>query len=120
MTRAEAARHPRRHVLTDCLGLRGAQDPRIDQLEGRWQADQLLLLCSDGLSGEISDEQIAAVLGDQAPIDRKIQELLAHVTAAGARDNVSIILVRSPLSPKPDQAGQSRWRRVLEKMRSKH
>ncbi|MGY6555642.1 MAG: PP2C family protein-serine/threonine phosphatase [Wenzhouxiangella sp.] len=119
MTRAEAARHPRRHVLTDCLGLQGAQEPRIDQIEGQWQADQLMLLCSDGLSGEISDEQIAAVLRDETHMERKVQSLLEHVTAAGARDNVSIILIRSPLHSQADEAGDPRWRRWLRAMRSR-
>lgn len=117
MTRAEAARHPRRHVLTDCLGLQGSQEPRIDQLEGQWQAGQMILLCSDGLSGEIPDGEIAAVLGDEVDMDRKIQRLLEQVTAAGARDNVSIILVRSPLGASDEPTDHSKWRRLLKSIR---
>lgn len=118
MTRAEAARHPRRHVLTDCLGLQGSQEPRIGQIEGQWQADQLLLLCSDGLSGEVPDEQIAAVLGAETHMEGQIQRLLEQVTAAGARDNVSIILVRSPLSSGAGRGDESKWRRLLKSIRS--
>lgn len=118
LSRDEAARHPRRHVLTDCLGLHGAQEPRIGQVHGRWQADQLLLLCSDGLSGELSDEQIAAVLRDASPIDVQIQQLMDHVRAAGARDNVSVILIRSPLAESTAGRDTSGWRRWLPGLRS--
>lgn len=113
LSQAEAARHPRRHVLTDCLGLHGAQAPRIDRVEGQWQSDQILMLCSDGLSGELDDEQIAAVLGDESSLDAKIACLLERVRAAGARDNVSIILVRSPVGSLPQSAESKGWRRWL-------
>lgn len=113
LSRDEAARHPRRHVLTDCLGLHGAQEPRIDEIEAAWQSEQLVLLCSDGLSGELSDEQIADVLNSDAPLETKIQRLLEAVREAGARDNVSIILIRSPLSKPRKAVEASGWRRWL-------
>lgn len=118
LSRAEAARHPRRHVLTDCLGLHGSQEPRIDRIEREWQRDQLLMLCSDGLSGELADEQIAAVLGEELALEEKIQRLLKRVQLAGARDNVSMILVRSPLILETPGDEEPIWRRWLSGRRA--
>lgn len=115
LSRAEAARHPRRHVLTDCLGLHGAQEPRIDRVEARWQNDQLVLLCSDGLNGELSDQQIADVLADETPLEQKVSRLIQMVKAAGARDNVSAILVRSPLGTVASAEQVQGWRRWLRR-----
>ena len=115
LSRAEAARHPRRHVLTDCLGLHGGQEPRIDLIEGRWRDDQLILLCSDGLNGELSDQQISDVLADPAPLEQKVARLIQMVKAAGARDNVSVILVRSPLASVAAAEQLQGWRRWLRR-----
>jgi serine/threonine protein phosphatase PrpC len=115
LSRAEAARHPRRHVLTDCLGLHGSQGPRIDLIEAQWQSGQLMLLCSDGLSGELTDDQISAVLADGADLDHKVQQLIQLVTAAGARDNVSVVLVEAPRRVSTAVQKRPGWRRWLSR-----
>src|SRR5699024_9749320 len=58
LTPEQATRHPQRHVLTDCLGLNGEAAPRIDTIHGQWQPGDMILLCSDGLSGELSDAEM--------------------------------------------------------------
>ncbi len=113
LSRAEADRHPRRHVLTHCLGLRGSEQPRVDVVEAQWATDQLLLLCSDGLSGELEDRQVAAVLATDHSLEQKVAALIKQVTAAGARDNVSVILVRSPDDPPKESLPSRGWRRWL-------
>ncbi len=99
----EATRHPQRHVLTDCLGLAGQEEPRIDILNGVWQPGELLLLCSDGLSGELGDVGIAQILrsANGAGTDRLVERLLQDSLAAGGRDNVSVIAVAAPDTLKP-------------------
>ena len=96
ITDSEADRHPKRHVLTDCLGIRTQEAPKIDQYRGRWQPGQLLLLCSDGLSGELSQGSIARVLSEETSIDDAAGRLMREALQAGARDNVSVILIESP------------------------
>ncbi|MFW6339420.1 MAG: PP2C family protein-serine/threonine phosphatase [Wenzhouxiangella sp.] len=109
---AEAAHHPKRHVLTDCLGLHSADQPRIDQIQGRWQSGQLVLLCSDGLSGELSDQAMVAALAEQESLEEIADRLMAMAMEAGARDNVSLILVRAPRQA-PADAAAGRWMRWL-------
>lgn len=112
---AEAARHPRRHVLTDCLGQQAPQEPRIDRVELRWGSGQLLMLCSDGLSGELDDEAIASVLKEHLDPDTQSRLLLERAMAAGARDNVSIILIRSPRPGRAPRERSSGWRGWLRR-----
>ncbi|TVQ38037.1 MAG: serine/threonine-protein phosphatase [Wenzhouxiangella sp.] len=106
----EAARHPQRHVLTDCLGLTGEHEPRVGTLEDRWRGGEWLLLCSDGLTGELDDREIERILGSCDSLAKAQDRLLAETLAAGAHDNVSLVLVAGPELPAA-QAGSSgsRW-----------
>lgn len=104
---AEAARHPQRHVLTDCLGLSGDDEPRVGLLEKQWQPGDVLLLCSDGLSGEIDDEEIRSVLAQQADLEAAASHLLDRALGAGARDNVSLVLVAAPVTE--TRSGRWKW-----------
>ena len=92
----EASRHPQRHVLTDCLGITGDHEPRVGTLKDRWQAGDWLLLCSDGLTGELSDEEIARILSNSVDLDAAQAALVEKTLAAGAHDNVSVVLVAGP------------------------
>lgn len=103
---SEAARHPQRHVLTDCLGLAGEEEPRLGRLLRQWQTDEILILCSDGLSGEVSDDEIRTVMQADPGLPEIADRLLAAAMAAGAHDNVSLVLVTAP--EKVAQSG-SRW-----------
>ncbi len=111
LSQAEAASHPKRHVLTDCLGRQGENEPRIDRISAQWQPGQLLLLCSDGLSGELGDDQISRILSSHSDLGELADQLMSGAMAAGARDNISLILIRSPLeSQNPGQdPGWRRW-----------
>ena len=60
LTAAEAAIHPHRSVITRALGTEDDAEP--DLLEVRLEAGDRLLLCSDGLSGMVSDETIEEIL----------------------------------------------------------
>ncbi len=93
---AEAARHPQRHVLTDCLGLAGDEEPRVGHVTRRWQVGEVLVLCSDGLSGELTDDEIRSILNSNQGLSEAADRLLAGALAAGAHDNVSMVLVAAP------------------------
>lgn len=103
----EAARHPQRHVLTDCVGLVGEDEPRVGVLNRQWERGETLLLCSDGLTGEVDEEQIVGVLESNESLDAKARALLDSALSAGARDNVSLVLISAPETHTPSPA---RWR----------
>jgi PPM family protein phosphatase len=71
------------------------------------QPGDLLLMCSDGLSDMIDDDEIAAVLQSTNDLSGAGVALVAAANAAGGRDNIAVILVRAQGGPSP--AGRSWW-----------
>lgn len=110
LTPDEATRHPQRHVLTDCLGLAGDEAPRVDVFEGEWQPGDMILLCSDGLSGELGDSEMERILRSGRPSDAQalVDTLLEGALASGAHDNVSVVVVSAPPQARP-QRGRWKW-----------
>ncbi|MEN1727321.1 MAG: hypothetical protein AAGJ52_02665, partial [Pseudomonadota bacterium] len=92
----EAARHPQRHVLTDCLGLTGEHEPRVGSLQDQWKKGEWLLFCSDGLSGELSDREMETILKRSNNLESASSTLIDRTMEAGAHDNVSVVLVECP------------------------
>lgn len=98
ITAIEASEHPHRNVVTRAIGVGDIVDPDIWLLPvaGR----QLFLACSDGLTKELDDDQIATILADrfQLPGDLTIAERLVEAAlAAGGADNVTVVVVESEL-----------------------
>lgn len=112
LSREEAARHPRRHVLTDCLGQPSEDPPRVDRLQLDWQLGDWLLLCTDGLTGELSDQDIQQVMEDHRDdMAAAAQALVDKALAAGGRDNVSVVLVAAPDMVSGEASLAGGWRR---------
>lgn len=97
ITAEDALNHPQRHMITQCLGSLEIDTPQVDTYMGRWGQHQQILLCSDGLSDEVSDEEIAAMLEQDATNEEKLASLVAVAKQKGGRDNISLILVDSPV-----------------------
>ena len=92
----EAASHPNRHVITRCIG--GTANPtlEIDRASFSWKPGQKLLLCSDGLSNDVSEAEICQVLTEHSENQRAAEFLIAAALDAGGRDNITVQLVSSP------------------------
>ena len=91
-----ALHHPRRNVVTRSLGI---QPPPVPDIElRRPEPGEQFLICSDGLTNELSDAEIAAVLAARVDPQEAAEELVAQAVAAGGRDNVSVIVVRLDLA----------------------
>jgi protein phosphatase len=60
----------------------------------RLQHDDIVLLCTDGLTGMLSDEQIAESVRWDVPLDETCSLLVASANDAGGEDNVTVVLVR--------------------------
>ncbi len=97
----DALKHPQRHMITQCLGSLEIETVSVDTVKGRWLAGQQLLLCSDGLTDELTDEKIAAVLKQDLDNQEKLATLVDEAKAVGGKDNISIILVDSPIKSEP-------------------
>jgi protein phosphatase len=89
-------KHPMRNILTQAAGAQRNLD--VHTCELHLKDGDMLLLCSDGLYGVVSDEDISAVLASEGSIDQQVAELNQAALNAGAPDNFSCVL----LSYKPD------------------
>jgi PPM family protein phosphatase len=82
-----------KNVLTKALGAR--DEVAFDVHEQTLERGDLILVCSDGLTGMLSDDRILAVASAEAlDVEAACAQLLAEACAAGGRDNVSVILIR--------------------------
>jgi protein phosphatase len=84
--------HPMRHVLTKVVGLRPELQPSVAEFD--FQRGDVLLLCTDGVHGSVSDAALAEVLGSAEPVDEIAQRVLGLAMSHGATDNVTAIVVR--------------------------
>lgn len=93
MTPYEAELSPLRNVITRAIGTRATVMPDIE--EAATMRGDLFLLCSDGLSKEVSDENIANILrGDSSDLRLMCQALIQEANDSGGSDNVTAILVK--------------------------
>jgi len=93
ITREEAARHPQRNIITRALGTSAYEE--ADYFRRPWNEGDLLLLCSDGLHGALTDEQIAEELLLTRPLQETADALVRRALEEGGTDNVTVVLVRN-------------------------
>jgi serine/threonine protein phosphatase PrpC len=93
MTHEEALHANYRNVITRALGTQPTVEPDIFELQAL--PGDLFLLCSDGLTGEISDEMIEAILALDLPLDELCAHLIEAAKRAGGHDNITCTLVRA-------------------------
>jgi serine/threonine protein phosphatase PrpC len=92
LTPAEAVEHPQRSVITRALGPEGMVE--VDTRSFRARAGDVYLLCSDGLTTMLSEEQIASMLLSHARLRDAGEALIAAANQAGGRDNITVVLLR--------------------------
>ncbi len=93
MNRTEALRSPLRNVITRALGTQGQVTPDIFAMEA--EPGDLYLLCSDGLTRELSDPLIESLLRLELPLDELCARLVGAANKAGGHDNITCLLVRA-------------------------
>jgi serine/threonine protein phosphatase PrpC len=91
LSREEAEGHPHRNLITRALGTRPAVD--VDLFEADLGEGDALLLCTDGLSGQVPEQEMARQVRDLPP-ERAAAELVRQANARGGRDNVSVAIVQ--------------------------
>ena len=87
----EARTHPRRNVVTRALG--SLPSPDVDVWELPVTPGERFLLCSDGLTTELPDDEIADALAAEPEPQAAAGELVARALRAGGRDNVTVVVV---------------------------
>lgn len=93
LTPEEARGHPLSSVLTRAVGI--AADPEVDIIRGDLEPGDLILLCSDGLTGMVDDDELAYILASDLPLDGAARELADAANRNGGADNITAILIRA-------------------------
>jgi PPM family protein phosphatase len=97
MTQEEADNSTMQNVLIRALGIDPAVE--VDLSEEPLLEGDTILLCSDGLTRELTDAQIAAVLGERGNAEAAANELVDLAKQAGGGDNVTVIVLRCVAKP---------------------
>lgn len=87
LTEEEAREHPRRNVLMRALGTNMSVEMDIFDVETDVDG---ILLCSDGLTNMLKDDQITQVLLEETPVENKVKKLIIKCNNRGGTDNISI------------------------------
>jgi protein phosphatase len=92
LTPEEAEGHPQRSVITRALGT--DPDVDVDTLVIEAEAGDLFLLCSDGLSTMVSDEDVLRTVERARTLDEAARQLVRAANSGGGEDNVTVVLFR--------------------------
>ena len=87
----EAPRHRLRHLVTNAIG-GGYSGVKVEVHKLQLESGDIVLLCSDGLTGSLPDAEIAQILEAGADPEPACQHLLARANDAGGRDNITVVV----------------------------
>jgi len=89
--REEARNHPDKNIITRAIGALDTVEP--DFFTEELKEGDIILMCSDGLTNMLEDEEIRMILSGARDIVEKAQELVQAANENGGRDNISVILI---------------------------
>ena len=92
ITKEEAKTHPRKNEITNAVGI--LENIKIDYKEIEVQKDDFVLLCSDGLTNQCSDEIIGDIIEKEKDIKDSVKNLIDISNFNGGKDNITVILIK--------------------------
>jgi protein phosphatase len=92
ITPEAAEHHPQRSIITRALG--PEPDVQVDTYTLAGRAGDVFLICSDGLTSMISDEELAAILRSAESLDDAAESLVRAANQSGGKDNITVVLFR--------------------------
>ena len=104
LTPEQAAIHPERHVLSQSLGVSDEVAAEPDSVRGSLRPGEQIILCSDGLSDELTDQGIADIMERETSPQTQVDALINGALNAGGRDNVTVVIVGAPPEKAPAAA----------------
>jgi len=109
ITADEVENHPDKNIITQCLGMQELTQVKVDIAQGQWQKDQWILLCSDGLTDELSDSAIAQILEHSPNSLTAVDQLLHEALTSGGHDNITLQIIESPIVAESASTRFWRW-----------
>ena len=104
----DAETHPSRGQITRCMGMRGDPLPEIQLLD--LLPNDKIMMCSDGLSGFVSEQKIAELMNNGVELNSICKSLIDAANSAGGKDNITTLIVEiastsviaNPISESPN------------------
>ena len=93
LTKEDARLHPDKNIITRAVG--AGRDINADYFEFTITKDSILLMCSDGLSNMVADDQIAALLKSADAPEKVGKKLVETANRNGGKDNIAVIVINS-------------------------
>ena len=95
ITPEQARNHPHRNVVTQALGVTDPESLKVETISGELRKGFQILLCSDGLTEEVDDAAIAALLSQtELSAQECVDHLISTALDGGGSDNVTVVLLR--------------------------
>lgn len=98
ISKEDAAHHPKKNVLTRALGT--DKDVAVDIRTVMFEEGDRLLLCTDGLSNKLSEQDIAQLLASDQPLAEKAALFISKANDNGGEDNITVALLEYDTSTK--------------------
>lgn len=92
LKREQARNHPKKNIITRAIGEAG--NPEIDFFDVSLNRGDIALLCSDGLTNMVEDEQIFRIVRGAASLQDAGSKLIDAANRSGGKDNISVVLAR--------------------------
>ena len=89
--REQARSHPDKNIITRAIGAQADLD--VDFFKVRLEEDDVILMCSDGLTNMIEDEEIRMILRGQRDLVEKAESLVNAANNNGGKDNIAVVLI---------------------------
>jgi protein phosphatase len=102
----EAARHRLRHVITNVVG-GDAPEVKVELHKVQLEGGDRMLLCSDGLTEMLPDEEISQILQTEAEPEQACRRLVTRANDAGGRDNITVVVAHFQAANPPEVQAQS-------------
>ena len=91
LTKEEGRNHPDKNIITRAVG--AEETVQIDCFEERIGIRDIVLLCSDGLTNMVSDEQIQQIIKTEKNLQKAAELLVETANRNGGRDNITVLLI---------------------------
>ena len=94
MTPEEARYSTNRNIITKAVGTEQEIEADIETVDMSGEQDTYFLLCSDGLTGMVCDEDIAAIVSGEGEPEEKVLSLITAANLNGGSDNITVVLLK--------------------------
>ncbi len=91
MDKAAAKVHPDKNIITRAIGV--TRELAVDFFEVKLRPEDMILLCSDGLTNMVEDEEIKEIVMEQKNIVEKAEKLINTANENGGKDNITVVLI---------------------------